>query len=442
MAVDLDKKVTDFLGRNPSLIVDQQSRRHRRQLVNDMISVLPEVERKLLLAQQDLEHTASAQDQSLSKQPLQQASGGDMGMSWETVERPGTPAGRDSPAPIKQPIPTHATPLSASQVIRSSQTPSMGIYQAILQSNAATPSRSSPVSQGRPSSASQRRLLGVSQSSGPGSPGPSSPFALPPRVPSFKPSPALNGGRNVSGSPFLRQIAASNMDRGQNLFSSTTKAAAAATPRRAKPIIGTSFDEAESSAAASPEPLALRTRARKSLAAHAATPVRATPSRKARAPSTQPQSPPRRAKKPVQAASVMELMDEDAPLPGAFPTPGKRTLRSTAAAAPPAIRSAPSTDDEAGQSMSRKAKKASRNAAAPKRNVRQQSVASSLAEDDEDNQRKLRRSSRMASAAPTSPAQSTTSETRKSRSRPAKDVAATPRRTGVRTRTQAALMEE
>lgn len=405
MAVDLDKKVTEFLGRNPGLAVDHQSRRNRRLLVSDMISVLPEVERKLLLAQQDLEHTSRPADR-------------DLGMSWEPVERPGTPGPSESPqSAIKQPMPMHATPLSASQIIRQSQTPSMGIYQAILQSNAATPNRS-PVSQSRPSSASQRRLLGVSQASGPGSPGPSSPFALPPRVPSFKPS-----TRNVSGSPFLRQIAASNLDRGQNLFSSK-----AATPRQKLASVSVEPE----SPASSPEPLALRTRARKSLAAHAATPVRGTPARKARAPSTRPQSPPRRAKKP-STIPVDEPMDKDAPLPGAFPAPAKRTLRSNAA---PATRSAPSTDDETAQGLSRKAKKPG------KRNARQQSVASSVAEDDEDNARKLRRSSRMASAAPSSPAQSITSESRKNRSRPAKDVAATPRRTGVRTRTQAALMEE
>lgn len=500
MAISLDHKVSEFLNRNPELsaTVDQQSRKDRRQLVNDMISVLPEVEKKLLLAQRDLEQTSLEDSVPAKNQHQVNAIDRDLGMSWEAVDRPATPT---ASAPIQQPNPLHAVPLSASTALRQSQAPGMGIYQAILHSNPGSPARS-PAPTRPSSSLSQRRSLGVHHPQSPATV-PSSPFSLPPRVPSFtKPGAAAAGvmqaNRNVSGSPFLRQIAAGNLDRGQNLFitqaetiSRRAGSPSAQTPSRRvvdlRPINGDGWSQ-PLSAVASPspredfgdmevdegkaeeprqlrdahqsdndselpgafvaEPPARRPRARQGKVVQTtSTPARATPARKARAPATQPTSAPRRAKKATKPATV-EQDEQEVDIPGAFPIPARRNLRSTSASHTPALRSAPTTDEESSiQASTKKTKKQppARTTSAPRRTTRQQSVVSSVAEeDDEGNMKQLRRSNRLTSAAPSSPAQSITSEvtTQTRPSRASREPSATPRRTRMRTRNQPTLMEE
>ncbi len=170
-------------------------------MIQDMVGLLPDVQRKML--------SMDVVDAGIKEGGKPNGIHEDLEMSWEPVT-----ASTSTLKEIRQPTPRRNVPLSASEVLRTSSTPNIAIYQALMQSHPASPvpGRFSPAvpPTSRPfvSKESQRSLV-LAQ----GSPQAEalSPYGSPRRS---QHEPDLPRGlRNVSSSNALfRQVATAHMN--------------------------------------------------------------------------------------------------------------------------------------------------------------------------------------------------------------------------------------
>jgi hypothetical protein len=91
-------------------------------MIREMIGLLPDVQRRML-----------SMDDGSDARP--NGTPTDLAMSWEPVERPSAPQADN----VQHPTPRKNVPLSASAVLRTSSTPNIAIYQAVMSSNPASP---------------------------------------------------------------------------------------------------------------------------------------------------------------------------------------------------------------------------------------------------------------------------------------------------------------
>jgi hypothetical protein len=122
-AIDLDRRVTELVRSANRSITDVQAKRERRQMVNDIVSLLPEVQQELLNAEKD------ARDEAVA----------DSELSW--VTQPSMPipqpdiSVRNLEPPSRRVVSLSGLLMSSSPV-KPSANSTASLYQAILQNQA------------------------------------------------------------------------------------------------------------------------------------------------------------------------------------------------------------------------------------------------------------------------------------------------------------------
>ncbi len=200
-AIQLDRKVTELeraLGRN---VADPRARTERRSLVNAMIGVLPEVQRKMLLLERDMQDNPVRVNGANPKQAMVNGAHGREGPS-QTVQQTGSRPTAGAPTAQSAPASPARFPLSASANFRQAPNPATAVYQALLQSSTTASASAGPASP-----------IARLQASVAGGVSPriqatyvQSPFNVPPRLPI--------GSSNRAGSPFHRNVTETSSQQG------------------------------------------------------------------------------------------------------------------------------------------------------------------------------------------------------------------------------------
>jgi hypothetical protein len=495
LAIELDRQVAERIRERPELAAGGAA----RVGVQDMVRLLPEVQRKMLLVERDVSNVEEEKARSEPVKPVEEASAS------------------VAPAPTRPTAFTRPSfaPLSASTQLRKSSNPRNAIYEALLRPATSTPSSEAMLASTNASqrflasdhaAASSRRLLNTSTRlnsstrvpfGGQQTQFPSSPFNVPPRVPVGYAASAglmnsavygdvsMNGHEEVEedGSVTPREgRSVSPVDRGEEESvqegerdetpvareaanegggeheSHADEQASQHTQDDAMDVEDEPEKQEEVTRKEKPTKTPKAKRTRKATASPPQTrAIAKTPARTRR----QKQE----SQDPQPAPDAQDRHDEDhVAIPGAFPssTKMKRKLRSSAQ-----FETEEQPEQESRQPRAKRSRKGTTDGEGARRATRSQSVVSqATTEADHDaatptqgetdgRRRPQRRSARLSeSTAPSSPAKSVTSDVgsvtgtgRRTRGTAAKETRTTPRKAapatrGVRTRRQAAALEE
>lgn len=505
LAIELDRQVAERIRERPELAVGSEV----RVGVQEMVKLLPEVQRKMLLVERDV---GNAEEEKARPEPVE-----------ESVAQASSSVARPAPARIASYTRPSFAPLSASTQLRQSSNPRNAIYEALLRPPSSSSLPSDAVSATANNSqrfvasdhaaASSRRQRNTSTRltsstripfGGQQTQFPSSPFNVPPRVPigyavsglmysagytdismddreeagedgsvtpreerSISPEADHRDGAVQEGEREETPVAREPVEQSEAADDRESHASEE-TSRRTQDDAMDVEDQRETRQNSDAEerptktPRGKRTRQQPKL--------NASPP-KTRAIAKTPARTRRQKQEPQDTQPASELStdhrdaDEDHAIPGAFPSSSKmkRKLRSSAQ-----FETEEQPEQEAQQPRAKRSRKGAAGAEAARRATRSQSVASqATTEADQEaitptkpeadglRRRPQRRSARLSeSTAPSSPAKSVTSEVgsvngtgRRTRGTAAKETRTTPRKAapatrGVRTRRQAAALEE
>lgn len=494
LAIELDRHVAERIRERPELAAGAET----RVGVQDMVRLLPEVQRKMLLVERDV---SNGEDKA-RPEPA------------KPVEEAKTAVARAPARPVTYTRPSFA-PLSASTQLRQSTNPRNAIYEALLRPASSASANDTMSASVNPSqrflasdhaAASSRRLLNASTRlpsssripfGGQQTQFPSSPFNIPPRVPvGYAASSGLmstmgyangsmNGhvggeedgsvtpreGRSVSPvehhedeslpegerdeTPVARQAANQGHREGE---SHADEEASQHTTDDAMDVEDQPETREEAAPKEKPSKTSKAKRTRKATASPPQTRAIAKTPARTRRQKLESQD-------PQPASQAQDHHEEDhVVLPGAFPTSTKmkRKLRSSAQ-----FETADQPEQENQQPRAKRSRKGATDGEAVRRATRSQSVVSQATTEADDDaatptknetdgrRRPQRRSARLSeSTAASSPAKSVASDVgsvagtgRRTRGSAAKETRTTPRKAapvtrGVRTRRQAAALEE
>jgi hypothetical protein len=505
LAIELDRQVAERIRERPELAVGSEVRVD----VQEMVKLLPEVQRKMLLVERDVGNAEEEKARpEATKEPVEQAS---------------SPVARPALARIASYTRPSFAPLSASTQLRQSSNPRNAIYEALLRppslsslpsdAMSATANNSQRFVASDHAAASSRRQLNTSTRltastripfGGQQTQFPSSPFNVPPRVPvGYAMSGLMHSAGYTDISMDDREEAAEDgsitprEERSISPESGHRDGAVEEGEREETPVAREPVEQSEAGedreSHASGE-ISQRTRddamdVENQRENRQDSSVEQRPSKTSRGKRTRQQ--PKRSASPPKTRAIAKTpartrkqrqdspdaqpapesstdhrdADEDHAIPGAFPSSSKmkRKLRSSAQ-----FETEEQPEQESQQPRAKRSRKGVAGAEAARRATRSQSVASQATteadqeamtptkpDSDAVRRRPQRRSARLSeSTAPSSPAKSVTSEVgsvtgtgRRTRGSAAKEMGTTPRRAapatrGVRTRRQAAALEE